>query len=125
MVDGHTFDVPPADDMVMITNDDRPGVIGTVGTLLGNAGINIADMDVGRSETAGLAVMLIAPTSAVAPDDPRRTARRPRHRQRRRAHELSRATLSEGPPASPECRRAIRICGRMKPAPSTTITTRA
>jgi D-3-phosphoglycerate dehydrogenase len=62
-IDGHTFDVPPAESMLMITNDDRPGVIGTVGTLLGNAGINIADMDVGRAEQAGTAVMLIAPTS--------------------------------------------------------------
>jgi D-3-phosphoglycerate dehydrogenase len=68
MINGHTFDVPPADDMLMVTNDDRPGVIGTVGTLLGNAGVNIADMDVGRSETHGLAVMLIAPTSPVPAD---------------------------------------------------------
>jgi D-3-phosphoglycerate dehydrogenase len=67
MVDGHTLYVPPVDHMVMITNDDRPGVIGTVGTLLGDAGINIADMDVGRSDQAGLAVMLIAPTSVVEP----------------------------------------------------------
>jgi D-3-phosphoglycerate dehydrogenase len=68
MINGHTFDVPPADDMLMVTNDDRPGVIGTVGTLLGDAGVNIADMDVGRSDTDGLAVMLIAPTSAVPTD---------------------------------------------------------
>jgi len=68
MADGHTFDVPPADHMLMVTNDDRPGVIGTVGTLLGDAGVNIADMDVGRSDMDGLAVMLIAPTSAVATD---------------------------------------------------------
>ena len=34
--------------MVVIQNDDRPGVIGTVGTLLGNAGVNISDMDVSR-----------------------------------------------------------------------------
>lgn len=68
MIDGHTFDVPPADDMLMVTNDDRPGVIGTVGTLLGDAGVNIADMDVGRSDTDGLAVMLIAPTSPVPAD---------------------------------------------------------
>ena len=67
LVDGHTFYVPPVDHMVMITNDDRPGVIGTVGTLLGDAGINIADMDVGRSDTTGQAVMLIAPTSVVEP----------------------------------------------------------
>jgi D-3-phosphoglycerate dehydrogenase len=64
-VDGHTFDVPPASHMVMVTNDDRPGVIGVVGTLLGNAGVNIADMDVGRAEGTGTAVMLIAPTEAV------------------------------------------------------------
>jgi D-3-phosphoglycerate dehydrogenase len=43
-------------------------VIGTVGTLLGNAGVNIADMDVGRAIEPGTAVMLIAPT-AVVPDE--------------------------------------------------------
>ena len=67
-IDGHSCDVPPADHMLMVTNDDRPGVIGTVGTLLGNAGVNIADMDVGRAHEAGTAVMLIAPSAAV-PDD--------------------------------------------------------
>lgn len=64
-IDGHAFDVPPADHMLMVTNDDRPGVIGTVGTLLGDAGVNIADMDVGRAEESGTAVMLIAPTAHV------------------------------------------------------------
>ena len=67
LIDGHTFDVPPAEHMLMVTNDDRPGVIGTVGTLLGDAGVNIADMDVGRAEEGGTAVMLIAPTSVVSP----------------------------------------------------------
>jgi D-3-phosphoglycerate dehydrogenase len=64
-VDGHSFDVPPADHMLIVFNDDRPGVIGTVGTTLGAAGVNIADMDVGRADTAGTAVMLIAPTGEV------------------------------------------------------------
>ena len=47
-------------------------MIGTVGTLLGDAGVNIADMDVGRASAGrrrhvpGTAVMLIAPTSPVA-----------------------------------------------------------
>jgi D-3-phosphoglycerate dehydrogenase / 2-oxoglutarate reductase len=68
MVDEHSFDVPPADTMVLVKNDDRPGVIGTVGTLLGNAGVNIADMDVGRAAQPGTAVMLIAPTALVAAD---------------------------------------------------------
>jgi D-3-phosphoglycerate dehydrogenase len=65
MIDEHRFDVPPADHMLMVKNDDRPGVIGTVGTLLGNAGINIADMDVGRAVEPGTAVMLIAPTAMI------------------------------------------------------------
>ncbi|MDO8392300.1 MAG: phosphoglycerate dehydrogenase [Actinomycetota bacterium] len=68
MVDEHHFDVPPAEHMVVVKNDDRPGVIGTVGTLLGTAAINIADMDVGRAATPGTAVMLIA-TTAMVPDD--------------------------------------------------------
>ncbi|MDO9175393.1 MAG: NAD(P)-dependent oxidoreductase, partial [Actinomycetota bacterium] len=66
MVDDHHFDVPPAEHMLVVKNDDRPGVIGTVGTLLGSAGINIADMDVGRADTPGTAVMLIAPTTEVS-----------------------------------------------------------
>ena len=65
-IDDHTFDVPPTDYMMMVKNDDRPGVIGLVGTLLGDAGVNIADMDVGRAQTPGTAVMLIAPTGEVS-----------------------------------------------------------
>jgi D-3-phosphoglycerate dehydrogenase len=63
-IDGVPFDVPPADNMVVITNDDRPGVIGAVGTLLGHAEVNIADMDVSRTDD-DKAVMLIAPTKPV------------------------------------------------------------
>jgi D-3-phosphoglycerate dehydrogenase len=65
MIDEHHFDVPPAEHMLMVKNDDRPGVIGTVGTLLGDAGVNIDDMDVGRAVQPGTAVMLIAPSAAV------------------------------------------------------------
>lgn len=65
MIDDHHFDVPPAEHLMMVKNDDRPGVIGTVGTLLGNAGVNIDDMDVGRAAQPGTAVMLIAPSAAV------------------------------------------------------------
>src|SRR6478735_2298565 len=64
-IDEHRVDVPPSDYMLMVKNDDRPGVIGVVGTTLGDAGVNIADMDVGRTRVSGTAVMLIAPTAAV------------------------------------------------------------
>ena len=64
-IDSVPFDVPPADHMVVITNDDRPGVIGIMGSLLGEAGVNIADMAVSRVPDTDNAVMLIAPTARV------------------------------------------------------------
>lgn len=65
MIDHHLTDIPPSDHMLVVKNDDRPGAIGRVATALGNAGINIANMDVGSSENAGSALMCIATTTAV------------------------------------------------------------
>ncbi len=67
-IDDTPFDVPPVDNMVVIENDDRPGVIGTVGTMLGDAGVNISDMDVSRVNGSATAVMLIAPSAPVPAD---------------------------------------------------------
>ena len=64
-LDGHMTDVPPATNMLVVRNDDRPGMIGVVGTALGQAGVNIADMDVGRTPTPGSAIMVLATTEAV------------------------------------------------------------
>ena len=64
-IDSHIVDLPPAAHMLVVRNDDRPGVIGVVGTLLGNANVNIADMDVGKSRQGSSALMLIAPTTPV------------------------------------------------------------
>lgn len=66
LVDDHITDVPPSDHMLVVRNDDRPGVIGVVGTLLGNHNVNIADMDVGKALTPGTALMVIAPTAEVS-----------------------------------------------------------
>jgi D-3-phosphoglycerate dehydrogenase len=46
--------------MLIVRNDDRPGVIGRVGTVLGEAGVNIDNMDVGKIPEAGSAMMMIA-----------------------------------------------------------------
>ena len=64
-IDGHTLDVPPSSHLLIVNNDDRPGVIGRAGTILGDAGVNIADMDVGRSTGRDGALMVIATTEAV------------------------------------------------------------
>jgi D-3-phosphoglycerate dehydrogenase / 2-oxoglutarate reductase len=61
-IDDHSIEVPPSSHMLVVRNDDRPGMIGLVGTVLGDAGVNIADMDVGRSASPGSAIMVLATT---------------------------------------------------------------
>jgi len=65
LVDGHQVDLPPSPHMLVVRNDDRPGMIGLVGTVLGEAGVNIADMGLSRSRQPGSALMVLATTSAV------------------------------------------------------------
>ena len=64
-VDDHRVDVPPANHMLVVRNDDRPGMIGRVGTIVGDAGVNIADMDVGQSASGVSAMMVLATTEPV------------------------------------------------------------
>jgi D-3-phosphoglycerate dehydrogenase len=47
-LDGYTMDMVPAGNMVLLTNTDEPGRIGLVGRILGAAGVNIAEMVIGR-----------------------------------------------------------------------------
>ena len=60
MVDEHELDVPFSRRMLLVRNDDRPGVVGYVGTVLGEAGVNIADMALGRARAGATALMVIA-----------------------------------------------------------------
>jgi D-3-phosphoglycerate dehydrogenase len=46
-VDHYTTDFAPQGAILFCRNNDRPGMIGKVGTILGNADVNIAHMDVG------------------------------------------------------------------------------
>jgi D-3-phosphoglycerate dehydrogenase len=47
-------------DMLYIVNEDAPGFIGRVGSLLGEAGINIGTFHLGRREAGGEAVLLLS-----------------------------------------------------------------
>ena len=46
--------------MIFLRYDDVPGVIGRVGTLLGEAGVNIANMTVSRNREGGKALMVLS-----------------------------------------------------------------
>jgi D-3-phosphoglycerate dehydrogenase / 2-oxoglutarate reductase len=65
MVDDHTVDIPPARHMLVVRNENRPGLIGLVGTVLGRAGVNVSDMDVGKSPSGEAALMVVATDDAV------------------------------------------------------------
>lgn len=58
-LDGYLTDAAPEGPMLLVSNDDKPGIIGTIGTMLGEAGINIASMYVGRDVTGGTALALL------------------------------------------------------------------
>jgi D-3-phosphoglycerate dehydrogenase len=56
-VNGYDIEMAPAENMLFFEYEDRPGVIGKVGTILGGHEINIATMDVGRASRGGTALM--------------------------------------------------------------------
>jgi D-3-phosphoglycerate dehydrogenase len=55
-------------EMIYIVNEDMPGFIGRLGTLLGEAGVNIGTFSLGRREAGGEAVALVSVDSHVGPD---------------------------------------------------------
>jgi D-3-phosphoglycerate dehydrogenase / 2-oxoglutarate reductase len=59
MIDDLSVDVLPEGSMVLYANQDKPGVIGYVGTVLGKNKINIAAMQVGRKSTGGEAITVV------------------------------------------------------------------
>ena len=55
---GYEVDLPLSQYMLLVRNADVPGLIGRVGTFLGELGVNIANMVVGRSAVTGEAAMM-------------------------------------------------------------------
>ncbi len=66
MVDDNQIELPPAENMLVVRNDDRPGMIGVVGTVLGDAGVSIANMAVGQTLGTGTALMVLTTGGPVA-----------------------------------------------------------
>jgi D-3-phosphoglycerate dehydrogenase len=54
--------------MLYISNEDKPGLIGALGTTLGDAGFNIAPFHLGRAERGADALALIELDEAIAPE---------------------------------------------------------
>ncbi len=67
-VDGAPVEIIPEGTMLFMYNNDRPGLIGAVGTFLGSRGINIARMFFGRESEGGTAVSAVSVDSPLQPE---------------------------------------------------------
>jgi D-3-phosphoglycerate dehydrogenase len=67
-LDGFHIEAIPAGYMLVVTNEDTPGVVGNIGRSLGEAGINIGRMQLGREKQGGRAISLVNVDSPVPPE---------------------------------------------------------
>jgi D-3-phosphoglycerate dehydrogenase len=67
-IDGFDIEVLLSDHMAVFRYTDRPGIIGTVGRILGEAQINIAGMQVSRDQKGGHALVAMTVDSAIPND---------------------------------------------------------
>jgi D-3-phosphoglycerate dehydrogenase len=65
---GFDIELELAPVLVLFQYDDVPGVIGRVGTLFGDAGVNIANMTVSRTRQGGKALMALTVDSLPPPE---------------------------------------------------------
>ena len=67
-IKGMELDAPFALAMLYVNNLDKPGFIGALGGVLGEAGVNIATFNLGRTASGGDAIALVGVDQIVAPD---------------------------------------------------------
>lgn len=63
-IDGHSVEITPTTHMLVVRNNDKPGMIGRVGTALGESGISIDQMSVAPNPHAKTALMVLSTPSA-------------------------------------------------------------
>ncbi|GAB3769293.1 D-3-phosphoglycerate dehydrogenase [Nocardioides ginsengisegetis] len=64
-VNGFDVDIEPTEHLAFFRYADRPGMVGTVGGILGDAGVNIAGMQVARDAKGGHALVALSVDSAI------------------------------------------------------------
>ena len=64
-INGIGVEAPLEGAMIVIRNNDQPGVIGEIGTLLGRHGVNIANFALGREGANAIGVVIVDETSPI------------------------------------------------------------
>jgi D-3-phosphoglycerate dehydrogenase len=67
-INGYDVDLEPTDHVAFFTYVDRPGMVGAIGQILGDAQINIAGMQVARDHEGGLALVALTVDTAIPGD---------------------------------------------------------
>lgn len=67
-VDGYAVDIEPSEHLAFLRYEDRPGMVGTVGGILGEAHVNIAGMQVARDTKGGHALVALSVDSGIPAD---------------------------------------------------------
>jgi len=67
-VNKFTVEVIPEGHMLVITNNDKPGVIGNIGTSLGNNSVNIARLHLSREQVDQKALVVLSTDTMVSED---------------------------------------------------------
>ncbi|GIP58160.1 phosphoglycerate dehydrogenase [Paenibacillus sp. FSL W8-0186] len=65
-IDKFPVDIAPEGNLIFISHNDKPGIVGSVGTLLGKNDVNIASMQVGRKIIGGEAIMVLTVDKTVS-----------------------------------------------------------
>ena len=92
-VNDFLVDLEPTDHLAFFTYADRPGMVGTVGRILGDSRINIAGMQVSRDAKGGHALVALSVDSAIPP--------RPSPRSSRHRRDLAARRSTWSDPAAP------------------------
>jgi D-3-phosphoglycerate dehydrogenase len=58
-IDNFNVEIVPEGNMLLMHNNDKPGVIGNIGTVMGKNDINIARMHFGREQAGGMAISVV------------------------------------------------------------------
>jgi D-3-phosphoglycerate dehydrogenase len=59
-IDNFKVEIVPEGELLLIYNNDKPGVIGNIGNTLGRHNINIARMHFGRESAGGMAISVVS-----------------------------------------------------------------
>ena len=68
-IDDYIVELPPSSHMLVVRNEDTPGMVARVAGILGlEHGINIDEMDLGKGPGGDVSLMLIATSTAIPPE---------------------------------------------------------